>query len=258
MFADDTNITIPGCTFADLGQATNSDPAELENRLLRELNTANTWYNNNGMIVNPEKHQAMVLGTTNYTFSFPAKNSMELFGMTIHTEMSFKEHLATICNKINSQYSVITSFGKLVSSGTLLRSYKAFILPHFYYCSTVWHFCNNRDSDKLETLNKRILSFFFKDAVSDYTQFLSRAGTTTLENRRLQNMMLNVFKCPQFNGYPAYMKQMFSLRSVSYSLRGSNIVSLPKPPTTSYGLNSFCYLASKLWKSLPENYRTVS
>ena len=35
-------------------------------------------------------------------------------------------------------------------------------------------------------------------------------------------------------------------------------LSLPKPSTTSYGLNSFCYLASKLWNSLPENYRTVS
>ena len=150
------------------------DPAEPEKRLLRELNTANTWYKNNGTIVNPEKHQAMVLGTTNYTFSFPVKNSIELFGMTIDTEMNFKEHLATICNKINSQYSVKTRFGKLVSSDTLPRLYKAFILPHFYYCSTVWHFCNNRDSDKLETLNKRILRFTFKDAVSDYTDTVAQ------------------------------------------------------------------------------------
>ena len=132
------------------------------------------------------------------------------------------------------------------------------MLPHFYYCSTVWHFCNTRDSDKLETLNKRILRFIFKDAVSDYTQLLRRAGTTTLENSRLQNMVLNIFKCLHLNGYPAYMKQIFSLRSVSYSLRDSNILSLPKPSTTSYGLSSFCYLASKLWNSLPENYRTVS
>ena len=90
----------------------------------------------------------------------------------------------------------------------------------------------------------------------DYTQLLSGAGTTTLENKRLQNMVLNIFKCLHLNGYPAYMKQMFPLRSVSYSPRGSNILSLPKPTTTSYGLNSFCYLASKLWDSLPENYRT--
>ena len=62
---------------------------ELEKRLLHELNTANTWYN-------PEKHQAMVLGTTNYKFSFPVKNSMELFGMTIDTEMNFREHISSI------------------------------------------------------------------------------------------------------------------------------------------------------------------
>ena len=61
------------------------DLAELGKRLLRELNTANTWYNNNGMIVNTEKRQAIVLGKTNYTFSFPVKNSLELIGMIIDT-----------------------------------------------------------------------------------------------------------------------------------------------------------------------------
>jgi len=45
-------------------------------------------------------------------------------------------------------------------------------------------------------------------------------------------------------------------RFISNSI--NKILSLPKPSTTSYGLNSFCYLASKLWNSLPENYRTVS
>jgi len=234
------------------------DPAELEKRLLRVLNTANKRYNNTGMIVNPEKHHAMVLGTTNYKFSLPVKNSVELFGMTIDTEMNFKEHLATICKKINSRYGAMTRFGKLVSSDTLLGLYKAFILPYFYYCSTAWYFCNTRDSDKLKTLKKRILGFIFKDAVSDYTQLFKRTGTTTLDNRRLQNTVLNTFKCLHLHGYPAYMRQMFSLRSVSYSIRGSNILSLPKPSTTSYGLNCFCYLASKLWNSLPENYRTVS
>ncbi|CAH3153863.1 unnamed protein product, partial [Porites lobata] len=31
---------------------------------------------------------------------------------------------------------------------TLLKLYKAFILPHFYYCSSVWHFCGARNADK--------------------------------------------------------------------------------------------------------------
>ena len=36
------------------------------------------------------------------------------------------------------------------------------------------------------------------------------------------------------------------------------VVDFNASSTTSYGLNCFCYLASKLWNSLPENYRTVS
>ncbi len=108
------------------------------------------------MIVNSDKHQAMVLGKTDYKLSFPVENSIKLLGMTLDNEMSFGKHLATIYKKINSQFSVMTRFGKFVSSDTLMRLYKAFILPHFYYCSTVWHFCNTRNSEKIEKLNKRI------------------------------------------------------------------------------------------------------
>ena len=33
---------------------------------------------------------------------------------------------------------------------------------------------------------------------------------------------------------------------------------LPKPLTTSYGINSFGYLAAKSWNSLPDHYRTIT
>ncbi len=89
------------------------DPAELDKRILHELNTANVWYTDNGMIVNPDKQQAMVLGKTDYKFSFPVENSIDLLGMTLDDEMIFREHLATICKKINSQFSVMTRFGNL-------------------------------------------------------------------------------------------------------------------------------------------------
>jgi len=41
------------------------------------------------MIVNPDKHQAMVLGTnSNYEFSFPVKNSIDLLGVTADKDLS--------------------------------------------------------------------------------------------------------------------------------------------------------------------------
>ena len=48
------------------------------------------------MIVNPEKHQAMVLGTnSSYEFSFPVKNSIDLLGVTVDKDLSFNRHLLT-------------------------------------------------------------------------------------------------------------------------------------------------------------------
>ena len=51
---------------------------------------------------------------------------------------------------------------------------KAFILPHFHYCSMIWHFCNSEDSVKLDTLNRRILRFVFKDWDSNYDTLLGQ------------------------------------------------------------------------------------
>ena len=129
---------------------------------------------------------------------------------------------------------------------------------HFYYCSMVWHFSSKQDSDKLDLLNKRILRFIFKDFNSEYNNLLKKAGTANLKDKRLQNMILTIFKCLHFSDYPRYLKDMFRLRSSTYFLRGHNMLCLPKPLTTSYGINSFSYLAATSWNSLPDHYRTIS
>ena len=73
----------------------------------------NTWYSNNGMIVNPEKHQAMILGNCNHKFAFPVNKSIELLGVTLDNELKFNCHITTICDKVNNQFSVIKRFGSL-------------------------------------------------------------------------------------------------------------------------------------------------
>ena len=119
------------------------------------------------MIVNESKHQAMVLGSTDHVFSLPVQSAIDIFGLNIDNKLCFDNQISTICKKINNQFNVTLRLQKLISSDTKLKLYKAFILPHFYYCSTVWHFCGVQyNSEKLEALNKRILRFIFKDYTS--------------------------------------------------------------------------------------------
>ena len=109
------------------------------------------------MIVNPDKHHAMVLGTTDHTFSFPVEGSLDLLGVTIDNHLNFNKHVSSVYKEVNNQLNVTIQFHNHICTATKLKLYNAFILPHFLYCSTVWHFCSTRNPDKLESLNKRTL-----------------------------------------------------------------------------------------------------
>ena len=68
--------------------ASDKEPVKLEMKLQCQLLEADQWLGTNGMITNPGKYQAMVLGNTNYTFSFtvngtnvPVKDNIDLLGV---------------------------------------------------------------------------------------------------------------------------------------------------------------------------------
>ena len=71
-------------------------------------------------------------------------------------------------------------------------------------------------------------------------------------------MLITIHKCLNCNSFPKYLKTMLPLRQSEYSFRKTNILSLCKPVTSTYGLNSFRYFASKNWNSLPDNVRSES
>ena len=66
--------------------------------------------------------------------------------------------------------------------GDEVELYKAFILPHFPYCSSVWHFCSAKNTEKIEALNKRILRFILDDFESTYIYLINQARGPYWEN----------------------------------------------------------------------------
>ena len=129
-------------------------------------------------------------------------------------------------------------------------------MPHFKCCSSVWHFCGARSTEKIDTLNKRILRFILLYCISPYDSLLSKGYFKSLYKRRLKTFLVMLYKSLFFTRYPGYLRNVFRRRSVSYSLRGNYVLSLPSIKSTTYGLHSFSYMASKLWNSLPDSFRT--
>ena len=105
--------------------------------------------------------------------------------MEIDNKLDFSSHVSNLCKRINNQFNVMLRFRKLIPRDTLLQICKAHILPHFDYCSSVWHFCGARNTDKLEELNKRILRLILGDYLSTYDSLLTRVNTNSLCNKRI-------------------------------------------------------------------------
>ena len=59
------------------------------------------------------------------------------------------------------------------------------------------------------------------------------------------------------NIHSILIKELFKLRKSNYNLRGTNVLTLPRFNTVTYGKKSFRYLGPKIWSSLPDNIKAA-
>ena len=93
--------------------------------------------------------------------------------------------------------------------------------------------------------------------MSSYDELL-KAKKASVFTGRLHKIFMVVFKSLFVSSYPGYLKKIFVLCNSSYLLRGKNILTLPIPRTTNYGLECIRYQAAKMWNSLPDSRRTMT
>jgi hypothetical protein len=135
--------------------------------------------------------------------------------------------------------------------------YRAFIAPHFNYCSETWHHCGKRGQNKLEKINERALRFVTRDKISTYDLLLEQLNLLSPLNQRIVKMATSVYKLAHGYKVPKGITELLQERLNNYNLRGNYIMELPKVNTTTYGLKSWRYTAAKTWNALPDQVHTA-
>ena len=90
----------------------------------------------------------------------------------------------------------------------------------------------------------------FERYVIKICRFIDEAASVTFRHRTLQLLTIEIYKS-KLDLNPKFMGEIFVERSISYSLRGSNHLSILIPSTNACGLKAIRYSAHKLWQSLP-------
>ena len=100
----------------------------------------------------------------------------------------------------------------------------------------VWHFCRASDTKKLERVQERALHAVFSKKIATYEQLLEWAKLPSLENQRLQDILILLYKV-KHNLVPKTMIDIFPISNSKYNLHNKDF-SIPRVNTTKYGKHS--------------------
>ena len=119
IFMNDLVFAIKDCrliNYADDSKLylSHQDPLVVQDGINQDLANTIQWFQQSGMIANPEKYQAVVLGNTAHDFEIkcseeliPISNEIKLLGVTLDKKLKFDSHIRSICRKIGGQVNAL-------------------------------------------------------------------------------------------------------------------------------------------------------
>ena len=149
MFADDTNITVPGCTFAEHEKALKA------NKLSYSLNIAKTEF----MVISTrQKFLAENCSEINIQLDGHPISMVEYaksLVLNIDDRLSRSNHIKKLCRKISSAVGALRRVRSLISQSNAVQIYNAIIQPHFDYCAPVRNGLSSYLCEKLQKKKKK-------------------------------------------------------------------------------------------------------
>ena len=245
-YADDNSMS---CSSTTLQQVLSNLRSDCKN--------ANEWFGENGMRVNPDKFQFMILSANpsddielklDENTTLKSDVSVKVLGVTIDHRLTLNDHISGCCLKAARQLNALARISKYLDPKARNIICNSFIRSNFDYCSLVWHFCGKTNNNKLEKIQERSLRILHNTFDLTYEELLSLNGSTSLLLQRLKLLIIETYKsCHRLNA--ECLHDMFKLNSTDRKLRSEKLVQ-SKRRTTSNGLRSFSYLGAKLWNDL--------
>ena len=249
-FADDNTITAVCDQLADLTKILETEG---------ELSVG--WFRENGVVVNSDKFQAIILNRKKAQAAHKliidnkeiiTTNSVKLLGINIDDQLRSNEHISTLCSKAAMQLNALVRLQKYMGKSEKEAIINSCILSNFNHCLLVWHFSFCESIRKMEKIQKRCLRMILNDSESDYEILLPNSNKPTMEIRRLRTLAVEIFKTVNETN-PPYTKNIFTPKE-NAKVRQNDII-VKRIKTRRFDTHSLRSLGPKTWNNLPLNIK---
>ena len=134
---------------------------------VKDLASTVSWWNQNGLISNHKKWEAMLIGSKHAVKNArplqivldekPMKQSdyFKYLGIYIDHYLTWNKHVTYIQSSIYPKLKLLNRISSFLSHNILLRIYKQTVLPLLDYGCVVWGECSKENAQCLERLQNR-------------------------------------------------------------------------------------------------------
>ena len=258
LFADDTTLSISASTVD-----------EIESKLNHDLLNVNEWLIANKLTLNETKTEFMIIGSRQRVPSFEQGPIIKLgnqvikrvpnkktLGVILNEHLTWNKHIDEQNKKISNNIALLRRAKSFVPEHILNKMYNAFVIPNFYYCSTVWNDGHKNKLTKLSKLQKKAARVITGASYDERSNEIFRKLDWMPIHKSLsirENIV--TFKALTANS-PNYLTEMFNFCSnETYNLRSNFCQLFLEKPNTNFLKKSFSYRAAKSWNNLPDNIR---
>ena len=258
IFADDTNIFY-----------SSNNPEELERVVNEKLSNVLKYCAANKLSINFKKTNYMLITTprkkTNIritTCNIERKKQIKYFGVFIDEHLQWDAQLKHVSDKITKNTGILYKLRHYVSINTLKQLYYALIYPYLHYGLMSWGTsCQTRLNKIKIKQNKCLRCIFFASKIESATPYYTILKILKLEN--IFNFKISSFvhkiNCAKIKPPAVFSNFALPISEVhSYSTRYSANKNLYRPASrTNYGLRRFKAMASKIWETIPLEFKRL-
>ena len=255
LFFDFIDSSVHICNYADDNTlyTMGKNMSEIVEDLKMSMQKVNVWFKNNGLQLNVNKCELIVLGKNRIKpISFSVNDILlkevdhvKLLGVIIDNNLSFTQHANVLCRKIGAKLSALKRIASYLSEWQRKIIATSFVISETNYCPLVWAFASRGSNKKLQRLQERTMSLI---QIPEYV---------SLHRRNCEQLLKEVYKTKN-DLNPSYMKDVFNFKNCRYETRRKNTLERNPIHTTNHGLQSVSNIASQLWDSLPNDIKNSS
>ena len=218
LYADDTTLNSPLCSFDMLTDRLSFDRDELSKNINIEIKLITDWLALNKLSLNAKKTKFMIFHYHQRKISsfipelkihdlhIERVSKFNFLGLMLDENMTWKEHTHKIANKISRSLGIMNKLKRVLPQSILKLLYNSLILPHLQYSILCW----GANPGKTVKLQKRAIRILAGIKYNAHTELWFRKFELLKVTDIFKVSMLRFNYKLQNETSPAYFKNILS------------------------------------------------